>query len=465
MEFAASCGLVLDDWQAWCLEHLLGEDEFGRWSASVAIMILPRQNGKNAVLEALELYAFYVLDESRIIHTAQLAKTAADHMRRMIQLVGANPELDAITYPYRSNGKEALERTDTGARLEFITRGRKTVRGGSPSRVVFDEALFLTDDQIQAILPAMSAQSMNETPPQLVYTSSAPLPESLVLNRLRDHAIAGTDPSTFFAEWSLDHAIDLSDEDVLREALYETNPGLGVRISESWLRATELVQMSSEAFHTERLGVVQTVGGSSIVPAGKWQASLDPAPPPRIGEASRVVAWEVSPDRSRASVAWVALRADGNWHQEVVECKAGTDWVAARVAKYVQSGGSAIRAVAVVKGSPGYPVLEDVRALLPDVEVIELSSVEFAAGCGSWVDKVSAGSLRHLSSAWLDAAVSGAVWRRQGSVDVFDRRNSRSDITPLLAATAALRALETVPPVSDQSGGFTDLDDLDFDDE
>jgi hypothetical protein len=123
VEFAASCGLFLDDWQVWCLDQMLAEDRDGRWCASQIALILPRQNGKNAVLEALELYALFVLDETRIIHTAHLAKTAADHMRRMVQLIHANDELDAITHIYWSNGKEALERTDNGAFSDRVRRG------------------------------------------------------------------------------------------------------------------------------------------------------------------------------------------------------------------------------------------------------------------------------------------------------------------------------------------------------
>jgi len=208
VDFAASCGLVLDDWQSWCLDKMLGEDADGRTLATTAPLILPRQNGKNAVLEALELYAFYVLDEPRILHTAHLAKTAADHMQRMVALVRSNPDLDGVTHCYFANGKKALQRTDTGARLKFITRGRKTARGGSPTRVVFDEALFLLDEQVQSILPAMSAQSMRADPPQLIYTSSGPLPESVVLHRLRRQGMSGESPRMFFAEWSVEVGTD-----------------------------------------------------------------------------------------------------------------------------------------------------------------------------------------------------------------------------------------------------------------
>ena len=71
-EFAETCGLVLDPWQRWCLDQMLSERADGAWAATLVLLLLPRQNGKNSVLEALELAALYLFDEPRIIHTAHL---------------------------------------------------------------------------------------------------------------------------------------------------------------------------------------------------------------------------------------------------------------------------------------------------------------------------------------------------------------------------------------------------------
>lgn len=427
--------MILDEWQAWCLDQILAEDAYGRWIASIVLLILPRQNGKNAVLEALELYAFFVLNEARIIHTAHLSKTAADHMRRMVWLVKANPELEENTRIYWSNGKEALERIDTGARLEFITRGRKTARGGSPTRVVFDEALFLTDEQIQAILPALSAQSMNDDPPQMVYTSSAPLPESLVLHRLRDLGIAGTAAGMFFAEWSVEEGVNVRDEFALSEALHLANPGMGIRIDEAWVLANEFATMSLDAFLIERLGVVPAADGPSKVLAN-WSTCLDAySSLPRV---PTVVALSVGVGGASASLAVCGSRSDGVAHIELTspDDPRGTWWIVDECLKATK----ALRAkLTVDPRSPTAGLLESLRAA--GVPLQELTTADYVEACAALQVAVQNLKVRHIGQPALDAAVAGADIRIVGDGGwAWSRKSSAVDITPLEATTLAMWA-------------------------
>src|SRR5687768_1538120 len=73
-ELAAGCGLDLDPWQAFVLESGMGETVDRRWAASDVDLIASRQNGKNGIVEARELYGAVILGES-IILTAHLFKT------------------------------------------------------------------------------------------------------------------------------------------------------------------------------------------------------------------------------------------------------------------------------------------------------------------------------------------------------------------------------------------------------
>lgn len=428
VDFAAACGLVLDDWQAWCLDKILGEDAVGRALATTVLLLVPRQCGKNAVLEALELYAFYVLDEPRILHSAHLAKTAADHMQRMVSLVRGNPELEAITHFYFANGKEALQRKDTGARLEFITRGRKTARGGSPSRIVFDEALFLTDEQVQSILPAMSAQSLRDDPPQLIYTSSAPLPESAVLHRLRRAGMAGSAPSMFYAEWSCEAGTDIRD----RDAWYQANPGLGIRIAEDWVADTELAQMSPEAFAIERLGIVIADDGIATNLPG-WDACRVSRSP--LDSAPTAVAVAVGPGGQWAALVVAGATADGVPYIEVIRRDPGTAWV---VDEAVKAHAALSAPVVVDPKSPTTAVLDELRRA--GVALTEVSTADYVGGCAAIQADVANQRVRHFGDAPLDAAVVGADIRTVGESWAWSQRASTVDITPLVAATLALWA-------------------------
>jgi hypothetical protein len=57
VDLAAMAGLYLDPWQQFELAHSLGERADGKWAAFEVGTVIPRQNGKDAMLEARELAA------------------------------------------------------------------------------------------------------------------------------------------------------------------------------------------------------------------------------------------------------------------------------------------------------------------------------------------------------------------------------------------------------------------------
>ena len=70
----AEYGFTLDPWQEIVLGTLLAVDEDGTPTYLTVGLSVPRQNGKNAILEAYEFYKLVVCGES-ILHTAHLVKT------------------------------------------------------------------------------------------------------------------------------------------------------------------------------------------------------------------------------------------------------------------------------------------------------------------------------------------------------------------------------------------------------
>lgn len=432
---ANSCGMMLDDWQEWCLGHMLGERADGSWSATQSVLIVPRQAGKSALFEVIELAGLFLFGESRIIHSAHLAKAAADHMARMVSLITANPELESLVKFYFANGKERIERTDTGATLEFVTRGQKTLRGGSPQRLVFDEALFLTDEQMQAMLPGLSAQSMSaEGSPQFMFGSSAPLAASSVLHRLRRHAMTGTAKAMFYAEWSCEQGVDPYD----RDAWYSANPGMGIRISEEWVEQNELAVLSPEAFLIERLGVVFGEDAtSSELP--EWGACLDVGSQ-LVGVPSFAV--DVAPDLSWSSIGVAGERADGLTHLEVVQSLPGT---AQTVDALIALWNAHRRPIALDPRSPAAGLLPGLVAA--GVEVVEVGGVAASKACAALKQAVANGTVRHRGQGPLDVAVKGAAVRAEGDAWKWARRTSAVDISPLVAVTLALAACaDGLPP-------------------
>jgi phage terminase large subunit-like protein len=433
IEFARRYGFELDDWQQWVVRHMVAERADGSWAAPTSVLLVPRQNGKSVILEVLELAALFLYGERHIIYSAHLGKTATDHMRRIAHRVRNTPDFHRLARVFTARGDERIERVDTGAILEFITRSRKTTRGGSPSRVLFDEAMFLTDDQLQAMVPALSAQSLNEdSGAQMIYASSAPIYESEVLHRLRKKAIDDRPERMFFCEWSVDVDADLRDWD----NWFAANPAMGIRIAPEWVQDTELGVLSDEAFMVERLGIPQGGDGTAgVVPYSKWMELAIPQPA-RMESVTFGLA--VAPDGSWSSVGSAGRLPSGDLYVDNVQFGQGSGWVLDRLIQLYEKHRKPIRVDP--SGSEGAFIrpLKDAG-----IEVVEVMGREYQQACGEFLSAVENGKIRHIDQKALNVAVAAAgrrdvgkeggwVWVRPGAVD----------ISPLKAATLALSGVE-----------------------
>jgi hypothetical protein len=435
---------VLDDWQAWAAEMLLAERADGSRAASQALIIVPRQNGKNSILEAVELYGLFVELLECQVHSAHLADTSAKHMARLKMLISADPELDAITKIYETNGKERIVNRETGGVIEFSTRTKSSKRGASPQRIVFDEALFLSDEQLQAMVPGLAAQSMDpDTAPQMVFTSSAPLAESTVLHRLRKAGVECTSRRMFFAEWGCDPGVDPYDQ----EAWYRANPGLGIRISPEFIAESEIPILQPDAFLIERLGVVLGEDAAPTV-MPEWPKCADPGSQ-MIGTPS--IAVDVAPDLSWSSVAVAGVREDGLQHLELIEHLPGTGLTVDVVVKVVQLHGGQVW---LDPRSEAAGLIEPLKRA--GVDVVEVKTLDYLKACVQLRQDVANDLVRHRDQTPLSAAVAGAAIKPVGEGWVWARRSSSVDISPLVAVTLAKLAADQADIRTASVGGSYD---------
>ena len=256
-ELAASAGLVLDPWQAFILDQSLGERGDGKWASFEVGVICSRQNGKGSLLEARELAGLFLFGEQLILHSAHEFKTCSDSFRRIRQLVEDSRHLARHVKRIRTaNGSEMIE-LKSGQRLRFVARSAGSGRGFAADLVILDEAYELGDAAMAALLPTLSARPN----PQIWYTSTAGGPNSVQLGRVRDRGVRGGDPSLAFFEWSAEDGDDPADPGAWAKA----NPGLGIRITEEYLRR-EHAALSPEGFARERLGI-----GDYPADGGQWE--------------------------------------------------------------------------------------------------------------------------------------------------------------------------------------------------
>jgi hypothetical protein len=442
VELAKMAGLYLDPWEELVLSRALGERPDGKWAAFEVGVVVSRQNGKGAILEARELAGLFLLGERLIIHSAHQFDTSLEAFRRLLALIEDTPDFDRrVKRVSRSHGEEGIELT-TGQRIRFRTRTKGGGRGFTSDCLILDEAMDLPEMAHGALLPTLSARPN----PQVWYTGSAVdqnvHEHGVVLSRVRERGLRGDDPALAYFEWSVDAELTEVDDDIAGDdvAWATANPGLGIRISLEHV-ARERNSMDPRTFAVERLGVGDWPRTDGLQNQGislsKWLACQDKGSTPLDPVC---FAFDVTPDRSTASIGVAAARSDGRRHVEVVDRRRGTGWIADRLAELVEKH----QAVGIVCDSAG-----PAAALMPQIEALDLdvtivSAKEYVQACGAIFDACEQQTLRHLGTPELTLAIRGAAKRPLGDAWAWSRKASTVDISPLVACTLALWGTETL---------------------
>ncbi len=449
IEVARHAGLVLDPWQADVMVDALGEDDEGQWAAFEVGLVVSRQNGKGACLEARVLAGLNLFDERLILWSAHETKTAFEAFRRVEELFTNVDDLRRrVKKVSHANGDEGIELRD-GSRLRFVARTKGSGRGFSADLVILDEAYALTADQMSALIPTLASRDN----PQVWYTSSPPL-DGITgdqLFALRDRAAAG-DPSLAWFDFGLQGvdlgdlyevdaagrpAVDLDD----RELWYATNPAAGIRIAEQFIER-ERRTMSPEDFARERLGIWprRLLTGSGVIDPAQWQALADPGAP---RAADVVFCVEVEPGRTHAAIMVCGMRPDGALQVGVADYRIGIAGVVDRLVE-LRDRWNPLGFVLDIK-SHAAPLLLDLDAagIRPpehadrprrgDLSVP--TAGQTAQAFGMFVDAVREGRLRHLDEGPLNLAVAAPGTRPLAGGTAWQRK---SGAAPLVGATLAV---------------------------
>ena len=328
-QLAAAYGLSPDPWQRTILDAWLGRDSLDKYTASRAGVLVPRQNGKNAVLEIRELYGSAILGE-KILHTAHEVKTARKAFLRLASFFENEreyPELAALVVSIRrTNGQEAITLTNGGS-IEFSARSKGAARGFTVDVVICDEAQFLNDEQLESLMPTMAAAPLGN--PQIIMVGTPPNHnlEGEVFGRMRKDGHEGKDEKLSWHEWSIEDPakVDMGDPEVWASC----NPALGIRLDMSVIE-DEYKQMSPDGFARERLSMwFELSADLRAIDYEQWQERATDNPP-KDGEIDKMAyAVKFSSDGSVASLC-VAARHEGVTHVEVVEHRSmreGVGWL------------------------------------------------------------------------------------------------------------------------------------------
>ncbi|MCX6399226.1 MAG: terminase large subunit [Propionibacteriales bacterium] len=421
---AATAGLRLDPWQQLVLRDALGEREDGNWTSPQVGLLVARQNGKSAVLEARALAGLFLFDEPLIVYSAHRFKTASEVFKRIKAMVEGSPVLmDRVKQIRTGSGGESIE-LKNGNRLIFIARSNSSGRGLSVDTLLLDEAQELSDIELSAILPTMSARPN----PQVWYTGTVPGPDdrnSEVWTNVRDKGRTGDDAYLAWLEWSAGEDIgDLDDQ--ARWA--QSNPALGLRVTNEFIEANEYGVLPDDSFARERLSIWPS-GSNAGIFGSAWDECLQ-AGSTITGPVALGVA--VSLHREYGAICAAGRNAEGRIHLEVVEYRRGTSWLADRVAELAATHNASV----VIDGrGPASSLIDPLDSM--GVRVTTAATSDAVTAAANIYDLVQNEGIAHLGHLDLDAAVLGARKRDVGDRWAFGRKTSIADISPLEAASLA----------------------------
>lgn len=393
-------------------------------------LTVPRQSGKTTLMLAAMAHRCIAMgDRQRVSYTAQTGKDARLKWEdEHIPVLERSP-FAPLMKVRKTNGSEAI-RWSNGSLWSLLATTETAGHGAQLDLGVIDEAFALQDDRLeQAMKPAMITRSQ----PQLWIVSTAGTNDSLYLNdkiddgRLR--AAAGDTRSVAYFEWSAPDDAKIDDEAVWRACM----PALGITVPIEAVRS-DFESMREPEFRRAYLNQRQDRLASQpwqVISEDLWTGCVD--------EGSQIegrvcVALDVTPSRSMSSLSVAGLRSDGKVHVEVVGNRPGTSWVLDwfaqddRVAQY--------KSVTVDPVSAAGSMAGDLRRL--GLQVVEISSRDMATACGKFFDLVVDGSLVHINQVPLNAAVAGAKRRKLGDAWAWHRRDTSTDVSPLVSSTIAL---------------------------
>lgn len=408
----------------------------GRPAAITVGLSIPRQNGKSYAARWYAVWCAAVLGLI-VVYSAHNGDTISEFFTMVTEIFEDEENYPDFAEmldgsPYRQPGKESI-RFVSGGRIRFMTRTNNKSRSSTCDVLIIDEAQELTEAQINAILPVVSAGPHGM--PQIIYVGTPPDPtcQGTVFRRMHDRAHDGTLGRGWWMEWAISSLPpEGATKDELMDLAYMTNPALGVRITEEAVE-NEIDSMSLDGLARERFGWwdMNSNGVQHVLTSEEWSACETDDPP---ADGLMAVGVKFAPDGSRVALAACLRPDEGNPYVEVVKSSStsrGTRWVA----EWLDARRDKIASVAI-DGKRGESTVQKLADLkFPKRAVRVPGTADMAKANSMLVEAVQSGSISHYGQPDLDAAATTCDKRRIGQ-DGFGFDDTETGDSTLIEACA-----------------------------
>lgn len=443
---ARALGLPLDQWQQEYVDVLLEVDELGRLAYREGRVSIGRQSGKTQMAFAVALDRMLAGERrgwgprQRLVYAAQNGRAARDKLLDVwVPQLEGSPLNQAVTEVRRSNGDEAI--TMGSAKLLVLQGGKSAGHGGTRDMALLDECFAHPDNTVEV---GARATMLTRSHAQILKMSAAgnTAEESPywwdAVDDARQRAESGEWGTVCAVEYAAPADADRDDVEAWKLACPALASG---RITVDVLKA-ERDSMDDAQWDRSILNIWGG-GAASLFPPTKWAACSAPSLTAKGSGVFASVDVSPGPDGGRTAAIVVAGWAGEHPVLEVIAYGPGTAWVKGKLREL--NGRHRFRGVSIDSVGPVRALVDDVRAVMGDHFTNVLGAADVVAAAQQIHQAVLDGTLRHRDDPVLNAAVGAATKRLVGDSWAFRRRDSTADICPLVAASAAYRALMASP--------------------
>jgi hypothetical protein len=435
IDLATELGINLMEWQRYVCIHGHKVREDGRWAHSELGLIMARQQGKSTLMMLRILTGMFVWGEGLQLASAHRLTTSLETFRQIVGLIETNPRLEKEVKKIRwQHGAEEIELF--GNRRFVVKAANNAARGLSkPETIHLDELREYKDEDAWS---SMRYSMMAAKNPQVWIYSSAGDQHSVILNKLRERALASAttnDPIGWF-EWSAepDAPILLPSGEINWSAFAQANPSLGITIHPDNLKA--VINDPPDIVRTEVLAQwVDTI--NSAIDAQKWGlCQTDPIP--LDPEAPTWLGLDLSPDRKFGALV-ATQKLPGERFNLVLLHTWSNDYslndlaVANDIAPYVRRYNT--QTVAYSKRTAQAVASRLVPAGIP---ITDMDGAIYAESCDRWLGAINSHRLQHGGQEELTQQTLSAAKLPFGDGSwVIGRRASRVAVCAAVASALA----------------------------
>ena len=442
IDFATEIGIELMDWQKFVAIHAHKVKEDDRWATNEVGLLLSRQNGKSTFMMLRILTGMFVWGEGLQLASAHRLTTSLETFRQIVALIEEHPSLEKEVKKIRwQHGAEEIELF--GNRRFVVKAANNAARGLSkPETIHMDELREYKDEDAWS---SMRYSMMSAKNPQVWVYSSAGDQHSVILNKLRERALASAttnDPIGWF-EWSAepDAPILLPSGEINWSAFAQANPSLGITIHPDNIKAA--INDPPDIVRTELLTQWVDTINSAIDPQ-KWAMCqidaipLDPEQPTWLG-------LDLSPDRKFGALV-AAQRLSGERFYVQLLHTWSNDYslndlaVANDIAPYVRKYNT--QTVAFSKRTS---MAVASRLSSAGIQTTDMDGAIYAESCDRWLGAINSHRLQHSGQEELTQQTLSAAKLPYGDGSwIIGRRASRVAVCASVA-TALVTYFATQP--------------------